>query len=90
MEIIKHLFARVVVRRVGKGEASFRWEIQGEETVAPSYVSPDKFGSMEAAYQAGQARLAEFQRPVRSQYPRNNRWQSRPTEQDVHGAQAAG
>ncbi len=90
MEIIKHLFARVVVRRIGKGEASFGWEIQGEETVDPSYVSPDKFGSMEAAYRAGQARLAEFQKLVRSPYPRTDRWRSRPTHQDVHVAQAVG
>ncbi len=65
MEIAKFLFARVVVRRVSKGDASFGWEIQGEETFEPPYVCPDTFATMEAAYQAGRARLAEFDKPTR-------------------------
>jgi hypothetical protein len=32
----------------------------------PVYVSPEAFVSMEAAYRAGQARLAEFTPPPRS------------------------
>ncbi|MDQ2761986.1 MAG: hypothetical protein M3Y22_00305, partial [Pseudomonadota bacterium] len=55
-----HLDIRVIVRRVGLGAAPFAWEIHGSNTPVPRYVSPDRFRSMEAAYDAGQARLAEF------------------------------
>jgi hypothetical protein len=55
-----HLNTRVVVRRVGLGAFPFAWEIHGSNTSVPRYVSPDRFRSMEAAYGAGQARLAEF------------------------------
>ena len=71
-----------------KEEPLLAGRFQGEETYEPCYVSPDRFVSMEAAYQAGQAKLAEFQKPMRSEYPRNNRWRLRPTGQDVHATQA--
>jgi hypothetical protein len=58
-----HLNTIVVVRRVGIGAVPFTWEIRESGTVVPSCVSPDRFRSMEAAYSAGQARLAESLRP---------------------------
>jgi hypothetical protein len=57
------LSIRVVVRRARRGVAPFIWEINTDTRAEPVYVSPDAFASMEAAYQAGQARLAEFTPP---------------------------
>jgi hypothetical protein len=57
------LSIRVVVRRARRGAAPFIWEINKDNMAEPVYVSPDAFASMEAAYQAGQARLAEFTPP---------------------------
>jgi hypothetical protein len=54
------LSIRVVVRRAGRGATPFVWEINRESMVEPVFVSPECFVSMEAAYKAGQARLAEF------------------------------
>ena len=59
------LSIRVVVRRARRGAAPFVWEITKDSMAEPVYISPEAFRSMEAAYQAGQARLAEFT-PVRS------------------------
>ena len=56
---IEALFMRVVVRRTGVGAAPFTWEVHGD-AATPVYVSDDRYKSMEAAYQAGQTRLAEF------------------------------
>jgi hypothetical protein len=63
-----NLSIKVVVRRVRTGARPYGWEIQGEDGVEPIYVSPDSFPAMEAAYRAGQARLAEFI-PKRSMPP---------------------
>lgn len=73
------LFIRVVVRRAHAGAAPFGWEIQGAETIDTIYVSPDKFGTMEAAYNAGQARLKEFMPKARSMpdMTENRYWRSR-------------
>jgi hypothetical protein len=57
------LSTRVVVRRARRGVAPFIWEINTDSRAEPVCVSPDAFVSMEAAYQAGQARLAEFTLP---------------------------
>jgi hypothetical protein len=57
------LSTRVVVRRARRGAAPFIWEINKDSMVEPVYVSPEAFVSMEAAYQAGQARLPEFTPP---------------------------
>jgi hypothetical protein len=54
------LSIRVVVRRARRGATPFVWEINRESMVRPLFVSSEAFGSMEAAYRAGQARLAEF------------------------------
>ena len=54
------LSTKVVIRRVDRSATPFSWEVYREERADPLYVSPDRFGSMEAAYQAGQARLTEF------------------------------
>lgn len=59
------LSIRLVVRRARRGTAPFIWEINKDSMAEPVYVSPDAFVSMEAAYQAGQARLAEFTPPPR-------------------------
>ncbi len=57
------LSIRVVVRRARRGTTPFIWEINRDSMAEPVYVSPEAFVSMEAAYQAGQARLAEFTPP---------------------------
>jgi hypothetical protein len=57
------LSIRVVVRRARRGAARFVWEINKDSMADPVYISPEAFVSMEAAYQAGQARLAEFTPP---------------------------
>jgi hypothetical protein len=54
------LSIRVVVRRARHGSTPFVWEINRDNMVAPVFVSPEAFVSMEAAFKAGQARLAEF------------------------------
>jgi hypothetical protein len=54
------LSVRVVVRRTRRGATPFVWEINRDSMVEPVYVSPEGFFSMEAAYMAGKARLAEF------------------------------
>jgi hypothetical protein len=58
----------IVVRRVRVGSAPFGWEVHRVDTAGPIHVAPDRFRSMEAAYRAGQARLAEFI-PKRSMPP---------------------
>lgn len=61
MRMTKEILSiNVVVRRVKVGAAPFAWEVHGIETAEPVYVSPDRYSNMEAAYRAGQARLAEF------------------------------
>jgi hypothetical protein len=54
------LSTRIVVRRARRGVAPFVWEVNRDSMAAPVYVSPEAFGSMEAAFVAGQARLGEF------------------------------
>ena len=58
----------VVVRRAGTGTTPFRWEVHRADTLEAVYLSPERFVSMEAAYTAGKARLAEFI-PTRSMPP---------------------
>ncbi len=57
------LSTRVVVRRARRGAAPFIWEINTDTMTKPVCVSPEAYGTMEAAYQAGNARLAEFTPP---------------------------
>ncbi|HEX2939877.1 MAG TPA: hypothetical protein VHO91_02445 [Rhodopila sp.] len=59
-------FFKVVVRRVTTGAAPFAWEVHRDENVLPLQVSADRFGSMEAAYLAGQAKLADIMVQKRS------------------------
>jgi hypothetical protein len=54
------LSIRVVVRRARRGAAPFIWEINTDSMTDPVFISPEAFVSMEAAYQAGRARVAEF------------------------------
>jgi len=73
------LSIRVVIRRVERSATPFSWEVYSEERADPLYVSSERFGNMEAACQAGQARLTEFI-PQRSMPPgvtENRCWQSR-------------
>jgi hypothetical protein len=76
---IEALFMRVVVRRTGVGLAPFTWEVHGD-AAAPIHVSDDRYTSMDAAYEAGQARLPEFlpKRSVPSDNHGNHRWKWRP------------
>jgi hypothetical protein len=69
----------VVRRRARAGTAPFGWEVHGADTAEPIHVSPERFTTMEAAYGAGQARLAEFipKRSIIAELTQNSRWQSR-------------
>jgi len=58
-ESIETLFTQVFVRRISVGPAPFTWEVHGD-AITPIYVSADRYKSMDAAYAAGRARLAEF------------------------------
>ena len=71
----------VVRRRARGGTAPFGWEVHGADTAEPLFVSPDRFTSMEAAYAAGQARLAEFipKRTSPLEPTTNHRWRFRET-----------
>jgi hypothetical protein len=60
------LSIRVVVRRALRGTAPFIWEINTHSMTGPVFISTEAFVSMEAAYQAGHARLAEFTPPPRA------------------------
>jgi len=60
------LAVSLVVRRVRIGAAPFGWEVHHAAAAKPLHVSPETFRSMEAAYRAGQARLAEFVPQVRT------------------------
>ena len=61
MKIIEGAFTvRVVVRRIKAGVGPYCWEIHEVDTLEAIYVSPDSFIGMEAAFEAGQARLVEF------------------------------
>ena len=61
MRISKEALAlSVVVRRIHVGAAPFAWEVHRTSASAPVQVSAERFRSMEAAYQAGQARLADL------------------------------
>jgi hypothetical protein len=53
------LSTSVVVRRLGRGAAPFGWEIR-TDLEGLIHASPARFGSMDAAYTAGAAQLAEF------------------------------
>lgn len=59
----------VVVRRVARGAAPFGWEVHRTDLERLIHASPARFGSMEAAYTAGAAQLAEFIPPKRSAPP---------------------
>jgi hypothetical protein len=69
MRVTKEALA-VSVRRVRIGTTPFGWEVHYAAAAKPIHVSPETFRSMEAAYRAGQARLAEFipQRPTAAQH----------------------
>ncbi len=72
------LLVSIVVRRVGVGAAPFGWAVQRTDTEALIHASSDRFASMEAAYKAGQSRLADFI-PRRSRPPgvtEHREWQS--------------
>lgn len=49
----------VVVRRVATGSTPFRWEVHPADGSKPVRVSSERFRSMQAAYEAGQAWLAD-------------------------------
>jgi hypothetical protein len=51
---------KVVVSRVATGATPYGWELHGGDTVTRVHVSPARFRSMEAAYTAGQAGVAEY------------------------------
>jgi hypothetical protein len=61
MRVSKEALAlSVVVRRVRVGTTPFAWEVHRSGATAPVRVSDERFGSMEAAYQAGQACLTDL------------------------------
>jgi hypothetical protein len=57
------LSIRVVVRRARIGATPFIWEINRDSMAEPVCVSPDAYVSLEAAFNAGQRRLADFVPP---------------------------
>jgi hypothetical protein len=57
------LSIRVVVRRARIGATPFIWEINRDSMVEPICVSPGAYVSLEAAFKAGQQRLADFVPP---------------------------
>lgn len=71
------LSVSVLVRRVRVGAAPFGWEIHRDGAAGPVYASPDRYVSMDAAYQAGHARLPEFvsRRGAPSGVSENSQWQ---------------
>jgi hypothetical protein len=77
----------VVRRRARGGIAPFGWEVHGADTAEPLHVSPDRFVSMEEAYGAGQARLAEFipKRSMPAEANENHRWMDRNVDLLVQG-----
>jgi len=61
MRVSKEALAlSVVVRRVRVGTAPFAWEVHRAGVPAPVKVSAERYRSMEAAYQAGQASLSSL------------------------------
>jgi hypothetical protein len=61
MRVTKEALAvSIVVRRVMIGAAPFGWEVHHAAAAKPIHVDAETFRSMEAAYRAGQAKLAEF------------------------------
>jgi len=72
----------VVVRRVAIGAAPFAWEVHRAGNAAPIDVSTDRFRSMEAAYAAGQVRLAALipKRPSSPVARANRMWAARQAE----------
>jgi hypothetical protein len=61
MRVSKEALAlSVVVRRVHVGATPFGWEMHRAGVPRPVQVSVERFRSMEAAYQAGQACLTDF------------------------------
>jgi hypothetical protein len=76
----------VVVRRVGIGAAPFGWAILRTDTDTLMHISPDRFRSMDAAYRAGQARLADFipKRPRPPGVTENRLWRSRQVGLDAN------
>jgi hypothetical protein len=61
MRISKEALAlSVVVRRVHIGATPFGWEVHRTGASRPVQVSAERFRSMEAAYQAGQACLTDL------------------------------
>jgi hypothetical protein len=61
MRVSKEALAlSVVVRRVRVGAIPFSWEVHRAGAPHPVQVSTEGFRSMEAAYQAGQACLADL------------------------------
>jgi hypothetical protein len=62
---IEAIFAHMFVHRAGVGAAPFTWELHGDG-LRPIHVSGDRFKSMNAAHEAGQARLAALIRSAGS------------------------
>ncbi len=61
MRISKEALAlSVLVRRVRVGATPFGWEIRRDGADNPIYASDDRYVSMDAAYQAGHAKLSKF------------------------------
>jgi hypothetical protein len=85
MRISKEALAvTIVVRRIGIGAGCFGWEVH-HATLGVLHTAPDRFSSMEAAYKAGTARLAEFV-PKRSLPPGVTENRLRRSHQVGHAA----
>jgi hypothetical protein len=70
MSIIKEsLTVNLIVRRVARGAAPFGWEVQRTDMEQVVHASTERFGSLDAAYTAGAARLVDFIPKKRSAPP---------------------
>ena len=86
------LSVSIVVRRLSIGAAPFGWEVHQADVSGPIHVAAERFASMEAAYQAGQARLKEFipQRTMPPGVTDNRGWHSRHLGLGVYDTQGSG
>lgn len=78
----------MVVRRVATGSIPFTWELRNGDSVTPVQVSLQRFRSMQDAYVAGQAGLADYlsQRLAKSVRPTPRRILATPDALDLPDA----
>jgi hypothetical protein len=76
------MFVHVFVRRAGVSAAPFTWEIHGDG-LTPLDVSVARYTNMQAAYEAGLARLTAL---IASEAFKRGPWVGRVADAQVQGA----